>query len=79
MLICAGKNGVSHGDALYLAYSGDGWNLTCLPDVLFTNNTYRSSIVLKDFNGDVLTFWIYRGRKDNGKIEIHELKLKYNN
>ena len=79
MLICAGLNNQSHGDALYLAISGDGWNWNCLPNTLFNNNTYRSSIILKDFNNDILTFWIYRGRKDDGKIELHELKLKYNN
>lgn len=79
MVITAGLKNLSNGEGLFLAYSGDGWNWKCLPDALFSNVTYRSSIILKDFNNDILTFWLYRGRKDNGKIELHEIKLKYNN
>ena len=79
MVINAGLKNLSNGEGLFLAYSGDGWNWKCLPDALFSNVTYRSSIILKDFNNDILTFWLYRGRKDNGKIEVHEIKLKYNN
>ena len=76
MLICAGTNNASNGDYLYLAYSGDGSNWKVIPDTLFSG-TYRSAVVVKDVKGDNIILWIYRGRKDNGKLEIHEVKLKY--
>lgn len=76
MLINAGLIGVSNGQSLWLAYSSDGKNFKVLPNPLFKENTYKSSLLPISTNDKFNTFMLYQSDKRDGSINAYKLTLK---
>ena len=64
-----GLVGVSHGEALYLAYSEDGFSFKVIDQSLFENDTYKSSLIPISGDSNKINFKLYRSVKSSGKIE----------
>lgn len=75
MLINVGLVGVSHGEALYLAYSEDGFSFKVIDQSLFENDTYKSSLIPISGDSNKINFKLYRSVKSSGKIELYDLLL----
>ncbi|MFN3272762.1 MAG: hypothetical protein ACK40Y_09490 [Cloacibacterium caeni] len=76
MLINAGLVGLSNGQSLWLAYSSDGKNFKVLPNPLFKENTYKSSLLPISTNDKFITFMLYQSDKRDGSINAYKLTLK---
>lgn len=75
MLLNVGLVSVSHGDALYLAYSKDGINFRVINQPLFEKNTYKSSLSPISSNSEKVNFKLYRSVKSTGKIELYDFSI----
>lgn len=77
LLLNVGPNKTSIADSLWIAYSSDGWTFDIIQTPLFIEQTYRSTMILKDSSDGLLTFWVYRSNRITGEITLNEVKLNY--
>ena len=76
MLLNTGYKGLSNGQSLWLAYSVDGKNFKVLPNPLFKENTYKSSLLPISTNDKFNTFMLYQSDKRDGSINAYKLTMK---